>query len=56
VLTTELDGHLTLYDPDCNEVHSLNETAGAIWRLLDGGHDLDTVVDGLAASLRAELA
>ena len=48
VLTTELDGHVTLYDPDRNEVHSLNETAGAIWRLLDGGHDLDAVVDALA--------
>ena len=50
LLVTELDGHLTVYDPDRNEVHSLNESASDIWRLLDGDSDLDHIVSLLASS------
>jgi hypothetical protein len=45
VLVTDLDGELTLYDPKRNEVHSLNSTASDIWRLLDGSHSFDDVVE-----------
>jgi hypothetical protein len=50
VLVTDLDGDLTVYDPRRNEVHVLNATAGDIWRLLDGAHDLDGVTDAIAAA------
>jgi PqqD family protein of HPr-rel-A system len=50
VLVSELDGDLTLYDSQRNEVHVLNATAGDIWRLLDGEHDLDEIVADLAAA------
>ena len=53
VLVAELDGDLTLYDPSRNEVHLLNATAGDIWRLMDGEHRLDDIVDLIAATYSA---
>jgi hypothetical protein len=50
VLVTDLDGELTLYDPNRNEVHSLNSTASDIWRLLDGTHPFEEVVELFAAA------
>jgi PqqD family protein of HPr-rel-A system len=53
-LLTELDGELTVYDPERSEVHSLNSTATEIWRLLDGKHRFDEVVERFARAHRAE--
>ena len=48
VLVSELDGEISLYDPVRSNAHVLNSTASDIWRLLDGEHTLDEIVDLLA--------
>jgi hypothetical protein len=55
VLVTELDGDLTLYDPAGNLVHVLNQSAGDIWRLLDGERHLDEVVEVIAEGYATEV-
>jgi hypothetical protein len=50
ILVTDLDGEMTLYDPKRNEVHSLNATASDIWRLLDGTHRFEEVVEQFAGA------
>ncbi|HWS45000.1 MAG TPA: PqqD family protein [Acidimicrobiia bacterium] len=51
---TEIDGDVTLYDAERNEVHVLNVSAGDIWRLLDGEHDLDEIVALIAEAYSAD--
>ncbi len=50
LLVTELDGDLTIYDPSRDEVHALNASAGDIWRLIDGEHELDDIVEHMAGA------
>lgn len=50
LLVTELDGDLTIYDPSRDEVHALNASAGDIWRLIDGKHALDDIVEQIAGA------
>lgn len=44
VQALELDGSISLYDSATNQALVLNETATAIWRLLDGKHDAEDIV------------
>jgi len=48
IVVTEIDGDLALYDPRRERVLTLNHTASAIWRLIDGTRTLDELVDHLA--------
>jgi coenzyme PQQ synthesis protein D (PqqD) len=50
VRTLEVDGDISLYDRVTQRALMLNGTASAIWRLADGEHTLDELVDTLAAS------
>lgn len=46
----ETGGHLSLYNPATDEVVVLNRTASDIWRLANGEHDVDELVDRLATA------
>lgn len=48
VVESEVDGHISLYDAEGQEVLVLNETASDVWRLSDGEHTLDEIVSLLA--------
>ena len=50
----ELDGDISLYDPATRNAAILNGTASDVWRLLDGEHSLDEVVDLLAAAYEVQ--
>ena len=43
----ELDGRVSLHRPGAGTVHTLNESASSVWRLLDGRRTLDEVVGEL---------
>ncbi len=49
LLVTEIDGTVTIYDPARSEVHLLNESATAVWRLLDGRRTVADVTAAVAA-------
>lgn len=49
-VVTEIDGDLALYDPQRERVLTLNHTASAIWRLIDGTRTLDELVESLAVA------
>jgi hypothetical protein len=44
----ELDGDISLYDSATSRALMLNGTASDVWRLLDGEHTLDEIVELLA--------
>jgi PqqD family protein of HPr-rel-A system len=50
----EVESDLILYDTDSDEVHILNPTAGAIYRLLLEGKREDEIVKALRTTYRAE--
>jgi hypothetical protein len=54
ILASELDGDISLYDPVRSNVHVLNSTASDVWRLLDGEHTLDEVVEMMARSYEVD--
>lgn len=61
-VATEIDGRISLFNPDTDRVLMLNETASDIWRLADGEHSLDDLNALLAqaygvdaGSIRAEV-
>lgn len=56
VLETEVDGQVSLYNPHNESVTVLNQTASDIWRLSDGEHTLDEVVELLGKAYRMEPA
>ncbi len=41
------DGSGVLVDPQTGESYALNATAAAVWRLCDGAHSCDQIVDAL---------
>lgn len=41
----ELDNELILHDPATDKVHVLNKTAKIVWKLTDGKHTLEDVVN-----------
>ncbi|MCL6538822.1 MAG: PqqD family protein [Acidothermus sp.] len=44
----DLDDGVVIFHPLTQHAISLNETASALWRLLDGDHDLAAIVAELA--------
>jgi hypothetical protein len=48
IVETEIDGDIGLYDPGRERVIVLNTTASDVWRLADGEHSLDEIVELLA--------
>jgi hypothetical protein len=56
VVERVVDGELVLYDPVRQRVHSLNPTAGFIWRACTGQHTLDGIVALLATRYPGDLS
>lgn len=52
IIETEIKGDISLFDAENNQVVVLNATASDVWRLCDGEHSLDEIVDLLAAAYR----
>ena len=50
ILETEIGGEISLYDPQTDSVLVLNETASDVWRLSDGEHTLDEMIELLAGA------
>jgi hypothetical protein len=48
VVGVELDGEAVLYHEVANTIHVLSPTATIVWNLLDGEHDVASVVSELA--------
>ena len=46
----ELDGRIHVYSPVTQQLVALNETASDVWRLCDGEHTADELVDLLSRS------
>jgi|KBSSwiStaDraftv2_1062776.scaffolds.fasta_scaffold22380_4 hypothetical protein len=53
---TALDDETIVMDIDSADFFSLNATAGAVWRLIDGTRDRDAIVAALAAEFAASPA
>lgn len=54
IIETEIDGDISLYDPQTEQVMVLNHTASDIWLLSDGEHSLTEIVDLLATAYQVE--
>ena len=52
VVVEDLDDDVCLYRPDIDEVLVLNQSAGDVWRLADGEHSVDDIVERLAVAYR----
>jgi hypothetical protein len=48
VVGVELDGEAVLYHEVANTIHVLSPTATIVWKLLDGEHDVASIVGDLA--------
>lgn len=51
---TAIDDETVVMDMDSAEFFSLNETAGAVWRAIDGARDRDAVIAAVAAEYGLE--
>jgi hypothetical protein len=54
IVESEVDGNVSLYDPEAEEVLVLNQTASDVWRLCDGSETLDQIVKLLARAYGVE--
>jgi hypothetical protein len=54
ILETEIDGDTSLYNPKTEQVTILNGSASDIWRLADGGHTVEEIIDLLASSYQVK--
>lgn len=52
----EVEGALGLFDPSSDRVLMLNNTASDVWRLSDGQHTLDEVLELLARAYGVDAA
>lgn len=50
IISTEIKGDISLYDPQREKVLVLNGTASDVWLLCDGDQTVDGIVDLLAAA------
>jgi hypothetical protein len=50
VQALELDGDISLYDSATSQALVLNATASDVWRLLDGDHTVDEIVELIATA------
>ena len=46
----ELDGRIHVYSPATQQLVALNDTASDVWRLCDGEHTAEDIVDLLSRS------
>lgn len=56
VSEVELDGQICVYSPEGAQVLALNGTASDVWRLSDGGHTLDEIVQLLSTAYDVDAA
>ncbi len=54
VVESEIEGCISLYHPESQEVSVLNQTASDVWRLSDGAYTLDQIVVLLARAYGVE--
>ena len=54
VVVEDLDDDVCLYRSDIDEVLVLNQSAGDIWRLADGGRSVETIATRLADVYRTD--
>jgi hypothetical protein len=54
IVESEIDGNISLYDPQTQEMSVLNDTASDLWRLADGTSTLDQVVELVARAYAVE--
>ena len=50
ILEQDLGEELLLYQANGKQVHVLNATGRAVWRLCDGQHGMDQIVEQIRAS------
>jgi len=50
LMTCTVDGEVVILDRAAGFVHQLNPTASHIWSACDGGHEVDEIAAGVAAS------
>ena len=55
LLETEVDGDISIYDPGSERVVVLNQTASDVWRLTDGQHTIDEIVELLARAYEVDV-
>lgn len=53
-MESEVDGRISLFDPQTQEVSMLNDTASDVWRLCDGTSTLDQVIELMAKAYGVE--
>ncbi len=54
IVESEVDGRISLFDPQSQEVSMLNDTASDVWRLCDGTSTLDQVIELVAKAYGVE--
>lgn len=54
IVESEVDGRISLFDPQSQEVSMLNDTASDVWRLCDGSSTIDQVVELVAKAYGVE--
>ena len=54
IVESEVDGRISLFDPQTQEVSMLNDTASDVWRLCDGTSTLDQVIELMAKAYDVE--
>lgn len=50
IISTEIKGDISLYDPQREKVLVLNGTASDVWLLCDGDHTVEGIVELLSAA------
>lgn len=56
VSEVELDGQICVFSPEGDQVLDLNGTASDVWRLSDGTHTLDEIVQMLSTAYAVDAA
>ncbi len=54
VRVEDVDGDLVLFDTARSQMYELNPTAGDVWRLCTGDHDIEEIVELLASAYGVE--
>lgn len=49
-----IDGQAVIFTPDDSLLHTLNPVASKVWELLDGEHDLKSLVDAICEEFEVE--
>lgn len=49
----EIDGEAVIFDPETGSMHSLTRTAALIWKLCDGEHRIDDIVEEILRRFEA---